>query len=687
MRNRTRSLPQPTYSYIQLRGGFDTETAPIELPPGLMRDAENFEIGVNGKYIRGKGYERFDGRPSPSNAAALFVPVEFTDTVSVGDTVTGDTSGESGVVIAVGPDYIATTKNTGEFEEGEMLEVAASPVAEVISILDIETEYTAKLGAQLKGLAADEYRGDIEQVPGEGPVRGVWWLSGSWYAVRNDVGGASAKVYRESSSGWDEVDLGRQIAFTSGGTTAIEEGDTITGATSSATATVERVIVTSGTWAGGDAAGRLILSGQAGAFQSENLDVGASSDVATIAGDSSAITLLPDGKFRTVRYNFTGSTDTVRIYGCDSVNNGFEFDGAVWVPIVTGMAQDSPSFVVAHKNHLFFAFRGSVQNSAIGNPYSWNPILGANEIGVGDDVTGFNVEYGYESGGTLAIYSRNSVHMLYGSSAADWQLVKYRDEIGAYRDSIQNVGITISVDDRGVANIQSSDAFGNFSHSTLSQRIQNWVQARRNSVVGSCLVRDKNQYRVFFADQSALYITMEGRKVIGMAPQRLEHTMTCIQSTEVDDGQEEIMFGADDGYVYQMERGTSFDGENLEAYFILHFTHLQSARVIKKWLKAAIEAQGSGYAEFLFSYELGYASTEYHQPAEVTQDATFIASRWDEFTWDEFFWDGQSVFPVNMLLSGSSENISFIIRMTDKIYEPIEFSGINVRHYLRRYLR
>lgn len=73
------------------------------------------------------------------------------------------------------------------------------------------------------------------------------------------------------------------LAFTSG-STEIEAGDTIEGATSGATALVQSIAVTSGTWAGGNAAGTLTLRRVTGTFQAENLDVGSSTNVATIAG-------------------------------------------------------------------------------------------------------------------------------------------------------------------------------------------------------------------------------------------------------------------------------------------------------------------------------------------------------------------------------------------------------------------
>ena len=84
-----------------------------------------------------------------------------------------------------------------------------------------------------------------------------------------------------------------KLAYTDGGTYEVVPGDVITGATSSVTATVFGVQLSSGTWAGGDAAGTIwILDDQSGAFQSENLNVGANSDVATIAADS-----VNDGNF------------------------------------------------------------------------------------------------------------------------------------------------------------------------------------------------------------------------------------------------------------------------------------------------------------------------------------------------------------------------------------------------------
>jgi len=89
----------------------------------------------------------------------------------------------------------------------------------------------------------------------------------------------------------DKVTFGnfiRAMAFTSGGTTEIAAGDLITGATSGATATVRQVLLSSGSWAGADAAGFFLfnIEDKTGTFQSENVYVGSGTNDATVTVDA-----------------------------------------------------------------------------------------------------------------------------------------------------------------------------------------------------------------------------------------------------------------------------------------------------------------------------------------------------------------------------------------------------------------
>lgn len=78
------------------------------------------------------------------------------------------------------------------------------------------------------------------------------------------------------------------LDYVSGGVEEIEAGDTITGATSGATAVVDAVEPDSGTWAGGDAAGTLTLRRVNGTFQNgENLNISSQNNVATTSSTAS----------------------------------------------------------------------------------------------------------------------------------------------------------------------------------------------------------------------------------------------------------------------------------------------------------------------------------------------------------------------------------------------------------------
>jgi len=79
------------------------------------------------------------------------------------------------------------------------------------------------------------------------------------------------------------------ISFTGGGTHELVAGETITGATSTTiTARVCEVNLTSGTWAGGDAAGTIVVDQFTGDFAAENIKISGGTDDATVAATDTA---------------------------------------------------------------------------------------------------------------------------------------------------------------------------------------------------------------------------------------------------------------------------------------------------------------------------------------------------------------------------------------------------------------
>lgn len=680
-----RAIPIP--ATIPFGGGWDQVTPPLSMPPGFVRSVQNWECDVNGGYSRTLGYERYDGRSSPSAASYSIISLTLTGTIAVGDTVTGVTSAATGVVIAVpGATSIAITKITGTFVSGEVLNVGGNPQATTTSAAIARSASTTLLHAQYLNLAADQYRSDILVPTGSGNSRGGVRFGNVLYVWRDNAGATAANLWKSTTSGWSQVTLFNEISFTLGGATQPAEGTTLT--QGGVTAVVKRVALTSGTFAANTAAGRLIIANPVGGnFAAGAATVGAINF--TLAAVQTAITFSAGGRFEHIVANFGGSPNTNRVYGCDGVNRGFEFDGTVLVPITTGMTTDTPSHVYAHKLHLFFSFVGSVQHSGPGTPYIWSVVIGATEIGMGDTVNGFMAQPGSSSVGALAIFTRNQTSILYGTGVSNWQLIAYRSELGAYAYTIQDVGYTMFLDDQGVTTLQTAQEFGNFAHAAVTARIKTWLNAQRSKAVDSCAVRDKSQYRLFFSDGYALYLTFSGRKIVGGMPIVFPDPVTWVYSSEDSDGTETIFFGSSNGMAYQMDKGTSFDGDDIEHYLYLAWDFLKTPRLIKRFHDCTLEISGDGYAAFNFSYLLGYGSTDISQPSSQAAITSFSAGAWDAAgaVWDVGVWDGQTLLPSSFDMPGEAENVSLIVSGNSDYHESVQLSGAVIHFSARRELR
>lgn len=678
-------MPEVRIDYVKFEGGLDLVTPPLAIKPGFVREAQNYEIGEYGGYHRLDGYERYDGRPKPHDATYTVLACTITGSISAGDTITGVTSAATGYVIAVEAAAVVFTKGTGTFVSGEVLNVAAAPQATTTADPVQDGASSQLLAVQYANLAADAYRSDIAAVPGSGRIRGIKSLGDVMYAWRDNAGGTAMDIYKSTAGGWSLVALGRELAFTSGGTYEVQEGDTITGAISGATAVITRVALESGSWAAGSAAGKLIFASQTGTFQAETLNVGANIDVATIAGNSSAITLQPGGRIRAVRYNFGGG---LRLYGCDGVNRGFEFDGTVYVPISTGMSSDSPDHVACHKNHLFFAFDNSLQFAGIGQPYAWTPLLGAGELNLGETTTNLLPQPGdAASGGAMACSTRNRLYLLYGNDSSDWQLVTLAHDAGAMSDTMQNIGGTYMLDDRGVTNLLAAQEFGNFSSATVSDRVRPWLVENKAAILDSCIVREKNQYRLIFSGGRMMYMTLVGNKLSGFMPQLMAHSMVLAESVEMSDGTEVIFYADDDGYVYQSEVGTSFDGEAVESYLTFVFNHMGGPRTLKQFRNLVLEVGGEGYATFYVGADIGYADTEIPQIAMESITAALSSGHWDLGVWDVGFWDGRILAPAEKELLGVAENVGIRLAQSSDYEVPLTFYGALTHYTPRRLMR
>jgi len=402
----------------------------------------------------------------------------------------------------------------------------------------------------------------------------------------------------------DNEDLSSDHLDFDAGSIEIGVGDTVAGASSTETAIVTNVTVSTGAWITGDAAGYLTVKSSTGTFtDSENLQVGGTTyalvngasepttdNIAVANGANAAITLPPSGSYIFHNANFKGAASAIRMYGVNGVGTGFEWDGTVFVPIRTGMDSDLPINVTEHKKHLFFAFaNGSLQHSSIADQYAWSPITGAAEIGTSDEITGLLVL----PKDVLAIFNLKRTYLLYGTSTADWNLTQFTKGAGSIAGTIQLLlNDALYLNERGITNLGTTQKYGDFQEDSLSKKIQPLIDDKKSLVISSVVSESKNQYRIFFSDNTGISLTIASGprgKVFGFTRLDYGRQVKSICVGEDSSGNEEIFFGSTDGYVYQLDKGRSFDGTAIDAFFRTTYYHYGSPTRDKRFRTASLE--------------------------------------------------------------------------------------------------
>lgn len=656
--------------FFAMRGGLDQETPAIAIPPGRCIAALNHEAEPLG-YRRTDGYERFDGQGAPSDASySTLTYSEGSAALAEGDFITGNNSGATARVLGSsvasgsygGGDAagtIAVHLIQGDFDQSELLLRGVTAIAR-LDTLPTEGDFRSSANDLLWYTEAVEYaRTAIEAVPGSGAVRGVLWFGGKLHAWRDNAGATAGVVHHSSAAGWAATDLGYLVRFTSGGPYNFAVGDVITGDQTGATATVRYVALDSGDYADGDAAGYLVLDNLTGTLGDELLNVGVHLNVATITASPAPAAFAAGGRYEFDVFNFYATEGSERAYGANGVGPAFEFDGDNYVPFSTGMADDRPFLVKAHKNHLFLAFPyGSLQHSALGSPRDFSGILGAAELGLGHEITNI-VPNTYSM---LLVTTAQSLFALSGNDSSDWQLEPLSQEAGAKGFTAQRIGEVIYLDNRGVRSVGSTQTYGNFKLGTFTTLINKTLENKRRAgvePVASCIVKTKSQYLLFFDDGSGISIFF-GVKTPEAMPFQYPFTVSCVHVAEVD-GVERVFIGADNGFVYELNKGTSFDGDVIEAFFQLPFNHHGDPRVVKRWHKLELEVRGAPGTEIGVIAQFDNGGEEQPFTLEDSLEVGGGGGLWGLATWGDFMWSAPLIGRADLYLDGAGINMSPII--------------------------
>ena len=687
-------------SSFSLKGGLNLVDTPLSIAPGMALATLNYELLSRDGYRRIDGFERYDGQQKPTDSSYWILNYDGgTSLVTEGDTIVGLTSGASSEVLSVWGDavsgYLVIAEISGTFLDNETFKVGSTNKANVNGVAEARGAATPAEDATYSQDAIETQRAKILTVGDAactGKVRGVHVYNGVTYAFRDKADLTECLMFKSSSAGWVQVSLGNRVAFTAG-TSAFAEGETLTGGTSLATSTINRVVVQSGAWGTSDAAGYLVIGTVTGGPYQAEAGTSASGS-ATLSGAEVANQLKQGGKFEFENYNFFGSSGTFRMYGVDGVSTAFEFDGTTFVPILTGNTVDTPTHLAVNEYHLMLCFaNGSLQNSGTGNPYDWGGISGggAAEIGTGDELIGLKKEIG----GSLAVICRNRTFALQGKNTlgSPWDLRTLSDEAGGIEWSLQRIGSTFYIDDRGFTRVDAVQAYGDFSTSVFSQVIEPLILDKKNNIISSIIVKSKSQYRVFFDDGTGIIATFNGKKISGFTLLRYVDKNSaavianCTANGEDSSGNEVLFFGDNNGYVHQMDQGTSFDGGEVSATIALTYNNIGSPSMDKQFKKVVIETDGAAGVNLNYNALLDYSSGR--SPTGITLTGALAAggATWNAIIWNAFNWTSEDVSQIEGNIDGVGRNISLQLSSTGTYTEPHTLYSVTYHYITRKLVR
>lgn len=383
---------------------------------------------------------------------------------------------------------------------------------------------------------------------------------------------------------------------------------------------------------------------------------------------SSGLVLAGSGKVRFAEHKFAGTKTLIIV---DGASKPFKFDNSSFLSITTatGDVEDS-TFVVEHQDHLFFAKDNTVVFTA---PFSDTDFTAANGSGIlrfKGNITGL-VSFRNQ----LVIFTPKSIDVLTGSTISDFAKQNITSDVGAVQeDTIQEIGGDIMfLGPDGLRLFSATDRINDFSLGVVSKPIQTELTdlLTRCTSFSSVVIREKSQYRLFgfnssFTDASALGVlgtqfSPQGGE--GMAWGELRGINAYVSASDRDETQETVIFANDDGYVYQMEEGSSFDGSDIVATFATPFVYINDPQVRKSFYKLNIYTDPQGSFESVVNLKLDFDTEGTVQPPEITfSNVTNTVSLYGVSTYGSGSFGGKlkKIFSTQTVGSGFNVSLEFV---------------------------
>jgi hypothetical protein len=582
---------------IEFRGGLISNLSPLQQgmqAPGSARLLRNYEPSIEGGYRRIIGYSKFDTAVVPYYGAAVVQGGGQTGTTLVLANVSSAPVAGATVTIGV---------NTYTIDAGGVSYTAAQQSLTLTltsALLSSPADGTAVVFSNNNALCT-----------------GVAAWNNTAIAIRgNDVyksTNAGYTLINVPSYGTVLVDGGTQTGSSlvvDGLTSVPQVGDTFT----IAGVDLTYIITASVT----------VTSGGATLSIYPALDSSPADDAAiTFKTTKFAV----GTKARFAKYRI-GSTE--KIAGVNGVSFPFIYDNATFKKLTSVSDLEAVEHIAWFKNSLFFAKGDAIYFSAPFTDDDYSAANGGGVINVGGKVTGLKVFREQ-----LIIFTEQQIRRLVGNTAADYQLQPITENMGCVSsDTIQEIGgdiMFLAAD--GLRLLSATEKIGDFSLGSVSQAIQKELTALiiEASSFSSVVIRAKSQYRLLGHNNN---VTEEATKGVlgtqllegGIGWAELRGIKAYVADSDYHNKQELVLFANANGYVYKLESGNSFDGENIRASFYTPYFQINDPRLRKTFYKLFTYVDPQGSFSATLSHKLDFDTKDSVQPeaASVSNVATTI---------------------------------------------------------------
>lgn len=314
-----------------------------------------------------------------------------------------------------------------------------------------------------------------------------------------------------------------------------------------------------------------------------------------------------------------GSTE--KIAGANGVSFPFIYDNTSFTKLTTVTDLEGAEYVTWFKNSLFFANGDAVFFSAPFTDTDFSAASGGGVINVGGNITGL-VAFREQ----LIIFCEQSIKRLVGNSSADFQLQPITEKIGCTSsETIREVsGDVMFLGPDGLRLLSATDRIGDFGLASVSKQIQGELTQLISSSTffASLTIKAKSQYRLF--GYSASVAADKAKGILGTQfGDRIEWSeLRGIKAYSADsdyhDREELVIFANDDGYVYELENGNTFDGSNIKSSFYTPYWPVNDPRIRKTFYKLHTYLDPQGSVNAFLNMKLDFDTKGSVQPETVT---------------------------------------------------------------------